>query len=98
LNGEQMMIDLMVHLALPVVVVARTAVGTINHTLLTIEALRTRSLAVAGVIMSGPADAGARDAIERRGGVTVAELPVIAPLGPEALARWVDEAGASWTI
>jgi dethiobiotin synthase len=98
LNDDELMIDVMVHLALPVVVVARTAVGTINHTLLTIEALRGRSLAVAGVIMSGPADAGAREAIERRGGVTVAELPVIAPLTTEALAAWADEAGASWTI
>ena len=35
------------------VVVARTALGTINHTLLTLEALAARSLAVAGVVMVG---------------------------------------------
>ena len=41
-NESEMMAHLMERLGLPVVVVARTALGTINHTLLTIEALRAR--------------------------------------------------------
>ena len=76
LSGEHLMIDLMTRLGLPVIVVARTALGTINHTLLTLEALRARRLAVAGVILNGPPDAGNRGAIERFGAVRViAELP-----------------------
>jgi dethiobiotin synthase len=47
------MTDLMRELNLPVVVVARSTLGTINHTLLTLEALRSRSLCVAGVVMVG---------------------------------------------
>lgn len=44
--------DLMVRLAIPVLVVARPHLGTINHTLLTVEALQRRGLSVAGVIVS----------------------------------------------
>jgi dethiobiotin synthetase len=44
--------DLAVDLALPVVVAARTGLGTISHTLLTIEAARSAGLTVAGVVMT----------------------------------------------
>ncbi|MBY0429867.1 MAG: dethiobiotin synthase, partial [Rhodospirillales bacterium] len=53
LNGQFLMVDLMVRLGLPVLVVARSGLGTINHTLLTLEALRARHLRIAGVVMSG---------------------------------------------
>lgn len=98
INDEHMMVDLMVMLGLPVVVVARTAVGTINHTLLTLEALRRRALDVAAVVMSGAPDAGAREAIAQFGAVPIVELPVMDPPGPEAIARWAAQAGASWPI
>ncbi len=88
LNDDQLMVDLMVHLGLAVVVVARSTLGTINHTLLTIEALRARSMHVAGVIMVGDPHPDNRRAIERRGRVdAVVELPRLSPLTPEALER-----------
>jgi dethiobiotin synthetase len=98
INESQLMTDLMVRLALPVVVVARTRLGTINHTLLTLEALRARSLAVAGVVMVGRRNLENRRAIETYGGVRVlGELPRLDPLAPRALARWavaeLDAAG-----
>jgi dethiobiotin synthetase len=43
--------DLAVALALPVLVVARAGLGTVNHTALTCEALRARGLAIAGVVL-----------------------------------------------
>ncbi len=48
LNESDLMIHFMERLGLPVVIAARTALGTINHTLLTIEALRARRLTIAG--------------------------------------------------
>ncbi len=42
LNERDLMVDLMVRIAVPVLVVARTSLGTINHTLLTLHALRAR--------------------------------------------------------
>jgi dethiobiotin synthetase len=44
--------DLIAALGLPVLVVARTALGTINHTLLTVEALRSRGIPLLGVVFS----------------------------------------------
>jgi dethiobiotin synthase len=91
INVKQLMIDLMVELGLPVVVVARAGLGTINHTLLTLDALRRRSLRIAGVVMVGEPNAGNRVAIEEYGGVAVlGELPTLTPLTPDALGSWVD--------
>jgi len=92
------MADLMSRLGLPVVVVARTALGTINHTLLTIEALRRRSIQTAGVIMVGVPNADNREAIERYGHVHVlGEMPRIEPLTSGSLLGWaasgLDRAG-----
>ena len=81
------MTDLMAAFGLPVVLVARSGLGTINHTLLSLEALRRRGLGVLGVVMVGEANPGNRRAIERHGDVAVmAELPLLAPLCPEAVA------------
>ena len=56
LNREYLMIDLITVLALPVVVVARSELGTINHTLLTLEQLRRRDCSLLGVVVNGPAN------------------------------------------
>lgn len=53
------MADLPARLGLPVLIVARDALGTVNHTLLTIEAVRARGLGRAGVVLSSPAAPGA---------------------------------------
>lgn len=52
LNEAENMRDLAEALALPVVVVAEAGLGTINHTLLTIEALRTRDLPILCVVLN----------------------------------------------
>ena len=79
--------DLMTAMALPCVVVARSTLGTINHTLLTLEAARGRGLRIAGVLLNGPPNPENRRAIERFGRVAVlGELPRLDPLSPSALA------------
>jgi len=93
LNEREMMADLISRLALPVIVVSRSTLGTINHTLLTIEALRRRSIDVAGVVMIGPPNADNREAIEQHGGVEViGEMPRLEPLTPETLGAWARSA------
>jgi malonyl-CoA O-methyltransferase len=89
INESEYMIDLMVHLDMPVLVVARSELGTINHTLLTLEALRNRTLNVAGVVMVGEPNPGNRDALERFGEVDVlGEMPLFPKLTADALAGW----------
>jgi dethiobiotin synthetase len=55
LTEQETVADLAAALALPVVVVARNALGTLNHTLLTLEVARGRGLSVAGVVLNAPA-------------------------------------------
>lgn len=86
--GDVMVIDVIARLGLPVVLVARSTLGTINHTLLSLEALRARRLPVAGVILNGPPAAGNRAMIERFGKVRVlAEIPPLTEPGPSAVAE-----------
>jgi dethiobiotin synthetase len=54
LTSRLILLDLMVDLDLPVLVVARPGLGTINHSLLTINAVRDRGLKVVGFCFSGP--------------------------------------------
>jgi dethiobiotin synthase len=90
-NESQLMADLMVKLGLPVLIAARSALGTINHTLLTLEALRARSLKIAGVVMIGDRNSDNRTAIEHYGEVSVlAEMPRFDPLTPECLRKWAE--------
>ena len=81
-----LMIDLFAMWKLPVVVVARSGLGTINHTLMTIEALQRRKVSIHGVIMNGPENAGNRAAIEYYGGTKVLlEVPPIENISRETL-------------
>ncbi len=81
--------DLAAALGLPVVIAARTGLGTINHTLLTIEAARAAGLTVAGVVMTPWPELPEAiqlsnwRTIEQIGGVRVAGLP---RTNPDALA------------
>lgn len=76
LNDDVYVIDLAAELHVPIVLVARSTLGTINHTLLSIEAIRRRGLPLAGVVVNGPETPHNRAAIERYGKVEIiAEIP-----------------------
>lgn len=79
LAGDSLYADFAVALGAPVLVVARDALGTINHTLLTIEALRARHLELCGVVLSGTHESAEAEAnaeqIRAHGGVPVWRVP-----------------------
>jgi dethiobiotin synthase len=76
LNEKELMVDLMRALNLPVIIVARSGLGTINHTCSTLEVLRNKGLEVFGVIMNGDPNLENKKAIEHYGKVKViAEIP-----------------------
>ncbi len=85
--------DLAVALGLPLIVVARAGLGTVNHTLLTIEAARSRGLELAGVVLNGKSDESTADnaaLIEAGSGVRVlARVPLLAD--PTDAAGYLDE-------
>jgi dethiobiotin synthetase len=90
LTADYSIRDLAVDLGLPLVVAARTGLGTINHTLLTLAAARTVGLRVAGVVMTPwppqpeQIEVSNRATVEALGGVAVSGLERTAP---EDLAR-----------
>jgi dethiobiotin synthetase len=84
--------DLAVALGLPLVIAARPGLGTINHTLLTLEAARAAGLAVAGVVLTPWPEAPSvmarsnRETIARLGGIDVATIPPLPDGSPASLA------------
>jgi dethiobiotin synthetase len=84
--------DLVVALGLRVVVVARPGLGTINHTLLTLQSARTAGLQVAGVVITPwpeqptPMQRSNANTITVLGDVEVATLPHLAGFTPPELA------------
>ncbi len=92
LNEEDYVIDLIEELHLPVILVARSTLGTINHTLLSLEALRRRGLVVAGVVINGPEAPHNRAAIERYGKTQViVEIPMLDTVTRSALKQIAPE-------
>jgi dethiobiotin synthetase len=91
--------DLAVDLGLPIVVAAATGLGTINHTLLTVEAARTAGLRVAGIVMTpwserpAPIEASNRATVERLARVSVSGVPPTEPgtLGAAGVALPIDD-------
>lgn len=88
LNRRTRFIDIFEQWQLPVILCARTALGTINHTLLSIEALRTRSIPLLGVAFIGDEAADTQRTIAEFGDVAVlGRLPHLDPLTPETLSH-----------
>lgn len=80
--------DMFARWGAPVVLVARTALGTINHSLLSIEALRRRGVPILGVAFVGEPVEDSEATIARIGGVRrLGRLARVAPLDAGTLAR-----------
>lgn len=87
LSEDALMVDLIARLGLPALIVARTALGTINHSLLTVEALRGRNIPVAGILFSGEDNPETIALIARFGQVRVLGcIPPLARLDAAAIA------------
>ena len=81
LTQDHTVADLAARLGMPLIIVARRSLGTLNHTLLTLEAARARQLSVAGVVisettpLSGIAEETNPDELRRLGVPVLALLP-----------------------
>jgi dethiobiotin synthetase len=84
LSGSYLVRDLAADLGLPVVIAARPGLGTINHTLMTIECARAAGLDLAAVVLTpwpavpGEMERSNRDTIAHLGTVDVETLPALA--------------------
>lgn len=95
-EGEpgMLQIDQIRRWGLPVLLVARSGLGTLNHTLLSLEALRQRAIPVLGLVLNGPLHPDNPRTLEAMGGVPVlAQLPPLEPLSAEGLQKqWLASA------
>jgi dethiobiotin synthetase len=83
---DGMVVDAALMFGLPLLIVTRPNLGTVNHTLLTIEYAKQRGLAVAGVIVSGyPMDAGV---VEQNNPAMIAAYSGVPVIG---VVPWVEE-------
>jgi dethiobiotin synthetase len=88
LRRDWLQIEQIERWGLPVLLVARSGLGTLNHTLLSLEALRRRGLEVLGLVLNGPLHPDNPRTLEALGDVPVlAELPPLDPLNAAALQR-----------
>ena len=86
-NEQLLMADLFAHWGQPVILCARTALGTINHSLLSIEALRARNVPIAGIAFIGEPHEENERIIPQLGNVrSLGRLPLLDPLNPATLA------------
>ncbi len=86
LNERDLAIDLFTRWGIPVILVARTGLGTINHSLLSIEALKARGIPIGGLIFSGDPHEENERIIPALSGVrSFGRLPRLAKLDTENL-------------
>lgn len=86
LTREVLQIDLFARWGHPVILCARTALGTINHTLLSVEALRKRNIPIAGILFSGDDNPDSIKTIATFSGARIlGRIPLMNPLNAQNL-------------
>ncbi|MGL5719242.1 MAG: dethiobiotin synthase [Alphaproteobacteria bacterium] len=86
LNEDALMIDLIQRLGMPVLIVAHTGLGTLNHTLLTLEALRKREIPIKGIVLNGLSNPDNKQSLIDYGNIEVlAELEPLHSLTRDGL-------------
>ncbi len=99
LRRDWLQIDQIAVWGLPVLLVARSGLGTLNHTLLSLEALERRSIPVLGLVLNGDHHPDNPRTLAALGGVPVlAELPPLDPLDREGLQRQWQRTGLARSL
>ena len=99
LRRDWLQIDQIAAWGLPVLLVARSGLGTLNHTLLSLEALERRSIPVLGLVLNGDPHPDNPRTLAALGGVPVlAELPPLDPLDREGLERQWHRSGLARSL
>lgn len=85
---RMLLIDVFATWSIPVILCARTALGTINHSLLSLAALRSRSIPVHGIAFIGDENGDTERTITEMGEVRrLGRLPFMDPLDAQSLAK-----------
>lgn len=97
LNDEDYVIDIAKELNLQVVLVSNLYLGSINHTLLTIDYLERNGFKIKGLIFNGEANPESERIIEQKSGYKVLlRLPKLSLINKEVIQYWADELILNW--
>ena len=93
LNRNWLQIDQLKVWGAPIILVARTGLGTLNHTLLTLEALRIRNITILGIILNGPPHNDNPKTLEQFGDTKIlATLPIFEEVNANVLSQeWTKQ-------
>ena len=97
LNDQDFVIDIAVALETPVILIANLYLGSINHTLLTVDYLKRNEIAVKGIIFNGESNLESERIIEKHSGYKVLlRLPKLGLVNKEVVEYWADELMLNW--
>lgn len=97
LNNQDLIIDLIKKLGLEVVLVSKNYLGSINHTLLSAEALKSRNIPIKGIIFNGEANEASESIIKKMTGLKViANIPVLHKIDKESVKTAAENLSFNW--
>lgn len=86
INTTTLLIDIVVEWRIPVLVVSKGYIGAINHTILTVEALQSRSVPILGIVINGESNRYTHNAIEYHTGCVIENtIPILDTINYESL-------------
>lgn len=92
INDRYLMMDVIKLLDMPCILVVRSTLGTINHSLLSIEALHNRRVPLHGVVMVGPLNSDNCHSVKWYGHVTnILEVPLFDVVDEKTLSSWQQQ-------
>jgi dethiobiotin synthetase len=97
LNDQDVVIDIAAKLKAPVVVVANLYLGSINHTLLTAEALKSRNIEVKGVVFNGDENAESeRIILLKTGWKCLLRIPKLDTINSAVVSSYAEKLKKNW--
>lgn len=97
LNQQDLIIDLIKKLGLEVVLVSKNYLGSINHTLLSVEALKSRNIPVKGIIFNGEKNEASESIIKKMTGLNViAHIPALKEVNKQSVQEAAENIIFNW--
>jgi dethiobiotin synthetase len=97
LNQRDLIIDLIKKIGLEVILVSKNYLGSINHTLLSVEALKSRNIPIKGIIFNGEANEASESIIKKMTGLNViAHIPALEKINKESVKHIAESVAFNW--
>jgi dethiobiotin synthetase len=97
LNSEETILDLIRHLQAELILVSNLYLGSINHTLLTVEVLKQTGIPVKGIIFNGPSNPSSEEIILAKSGYAcLGKIPQLDVVNRSEVRNWAEVLRKTW--